>query len=207
MLSHVSRENEISPLAARRGDAATPEFNSQPKPIADFVSLPDFPKCALGEHLDIGGFTGVLIEIVNQSLKFKSPEGATRSFNIHRLRVLYGPAIRPEPILVSEPVAPRKETVVQKPVAEKVAPVKPKRVFIAEPDYTAPAKPIQDFAGLAQFPACVYGVHVDVVGFTGVVVEIINQSLKVRSEDGITRSYNAGALKSLYGTAVAARSN
>jgi hypothetical protein len=67
-----------------------------PTPIAEFAGLADFPECALGQLIDIGGFSGVLVNIVNQSIKVRSAEGRTQSFNTYRLRVLYGPGIPPE---------------------------------------------------------------------------------------------------------------
>jgi hypothetical protein len=42
------------------------------------------------------------------------------------------------------------------------------------------------------------GRHVDVSGFKGVVVEILKQSLKVRSVEGLSRSYNAPLLQQLH---------
>ena len=40
---------------------------------------------------------------------------------------------------------------------------------------------------------------IEINGYTGVVVEIINGSLKIRSQEEVTRSYNAAVLKKLYG--------
>ena len=71
-------------------------FDSPPRPIAEFAGRPDFPECALGEHIDIGGYAGVLVEIVNHSIKVKSPEGIMQSFNFPRLRQIYGPDPRRE---------------------------------------------------------------------------------------------------------------
>ena len=166
-----------------------------PKPIAEFAGRADFPRCAVGEFVDIGGFAGILVEIVNQSIKVKSSEGITQSFNFNRIRTIYGPAQRPEPMEVS-PVRER-----SKPVEKEVAsaPPAPKREFIEEPDFSAPVKPITEFAGRADFPKCVYGAHIEIAGYPGVVVEIVNQSVKVRSVQGVTRSYNAPGLRKLYG--------
>ena len=49
-----------------------------------------FPKCAFGEYVDIRGYAGVVVEIVNQSLKVRSPEGSIRSYNATGLRKLFG---------------------------------------------------------------------------------------------------------------------
>lgn len=166
-----------------------------PRSIAEFAGRADFPKCAVGEFVDIGGFAGILVEIVNQSIKVKSPEGITQSFNFNRLRTLYGPAQRPEPVEIS-PVKERSKPT-EKEVA--VAPPAPKREFIEEPDFSAPVKPITEFAGRSDFPKCAYGAHIEIAGYPGVVVEIVNQSVKVRSVQGVTRSYNAPGLRKLYG--------
>ena len=41
----------------------------------------------------------------------------------------------------------------------------------------------------------------EIAEFTGIVVEIVKQSLKVRSEEGVLRSYNGPILRKLYGIA------
>jgi hypothetical protein len=51
------------------------------QPISDWVRPADFPKCAWGAHVALGGYTGVVVEIVVQSLKVLSPEGDLRSYN------------------------------------------------------------------------------------------------------------------------------
>jgi hypothetical protein len=70
---------------------------------------------------------------------------------------------------------------------------------IEEPDFSTPVKPITEFAGRPDFPKCIYGAHIEVGGFVGVVVEIVKQSIKFRSEDGLSRNYNAEGLRRLYG--------
>jgi hypothetical protein len=50
-----------------------------------------------------------------------------------------------------------------------------------------------------DFPGCVFGVFLDLHGFTGVVVEVVGRSLKVRSREGATHSYNADGLRKIYG--------
>ena len=37
-----------------------PNFDRPLTPIADLVASPDFPQCALGEFVNIGGYTGVV---------------------------------------------------------------------------------------------------------------------------------------------------
>lgn len=189
-----------------------PDFSATPKPIADFAGLPDFPRCAVGAYVDIGGFAGIVADIVNNSIKVRSPEGISQSFNFNRLRMLYGPAApKMEPLVASpEPERPPErpravERVIERPVERVVKkeepaprPV-PKREIIEEPDFSQPVKLIRDLACRADFPKCALGEHVEIVGYTGVVIEIVNQSLKVLSLEGATRSYNAMALKKLHG--------
>jgi hypothetical protein len=167
------------------------------RPIAELLEHPDFPKCAVGECVDIGGYVGIVVNVVGQSLKVRSPEGITKSFNAGGLRKLYGPRTRPGPFEELEikasserPTAPPAET----------PPPAPKREVIADPDFAKPVKNIVDLVGRADYPKCTYGEHVAIGEYVGVVVEIVNRSLKVRSSAETTRSYNADALRKLYGT-------
>src|SRR5262245_35135557 len=68
---------------------------SIPQPISEFAAREDFPQCAMGAQVDIGGYVGLVADIVHNSLKVRSPEGHTKSFNFHTLRKLYGPRIEP----------------------------------------------------------------------------------------------------------------
>jgi hypothetical protein len=88
-----------------------------------------------------------------------------------------------------------------KTVAEpsRPTPAAPPRIYIADPDFTAPVRLINDYAGRPDFPKCAYGKHVDILGYTGVVVEIVQGSLKIQSAAGAIRSYNGEVLKKLYG--------
>ena len=82
---------EQSAAPAPRRETIPPlNFNREPKPVSLFATHPDFPKCVFGEFLDIGGYTGVVVEIVKRSLKVRSKDGATRSYNEEALRKLYG---------------------------------------------------------------------------------------------------------------------
>lgn len=201
-----------------------PDFSGTPKPIADFAGLPDFPRCAVGAYVDIGGFAGIVADIVNNSIKVRSPEGISQSFNFNRLRMLYGPPAPKVEALVAgpEPERPRERPLpVERPAERPSEPViervpervperasgkeepaprpVPRREVVAEPDFSQPVKLIRELAGRADFPKCALGGHVEIVGYSGVVVEIVNQSLKVLSLEGTTRSYNAMALKKLHG--------
>ena len=159
------------------------------RPISDLVADPEFPSSAVGTRVDIKGFIGVVAGVVNNSIKVRSAEGNTVSYNFHALRRLYGPPILPEPASASlhapEPLA--------------------KGPVILEPDFDAPLVPIEALATKTDFPACALGIFVDLHGFTGVVVALVGGSLKVRSRDGATRSYNADGLRKIY--AQAARGN
>lgn len=191
--------NESGPPAPSRSVITEPDFSNPPKPIAEFVGRPDFPKCVIGENVDIGGVGGVVVEIVKQSIKVQSPDGSIQSFNFNRLRTLYGP--RPEPAEVMpyvEPTPPPARQMAPKRPAPEPPPA-PKRVFIAEPNFNAPVQQVTEFAGRADFPKCAYGAHVEIVGYVGVVVEIVKDSIKVQSQEGIIRSYNAPVLRKIHG--------
>jgi preprotein translocase subunit YajC len=167
---------------------AEPNFEAPLKPIGELVVQADYPKCLLGAHVEIGGYTGVVIELLDQSLKVKSRDGATQRFNARVLQRVYGPKIkvaeRPARATYKEPAAP----------AQPAAP----REIIMNPDYSTPVLQIVDYTTRTDFPQCTLGQHVEITGFTGVVVEIVKGSLKVKSHDGLTRSYNSQVLRKLY---------
>jgi len=95
---------------------------------------------------------------------------------------------------------PVRQTRATEVVDEAPAEVVP-RVFIAEPDFSQPAKPITEYIDREDFPKCAYGQHVEIGEFAGVVVELVKQSLKIRDADGYLRSYNGPVLRKLYGKA------
>jgi hypothetical protein len=161
-------------------------------PIAEFAGRPDYPECLRGQLIDIGGYVGVVADIVHNSIKVRSPEGMVRSFNFHTLRKLYGPRLEPEPIIASRTLPEPPES------PEPEEPITPKRQVIAEPNFDAPIQSIQAFTGRSDYPQCTLGAHIEIADYQGVVVEIVNRSLKVRSPAEITRSYNADALRKLY---------
>lgn len=178
-----------------------PDFSGEPQPIVQWTERPDFPQCALGAHVSIHGFAGVVVEIINQSLKVRSRDGVSQRFNAYRLKMLFAPPDRTKPAAEAlsmerpKPVAePRRSR--DEPEAEP-----PPRVHITNPDFSVPVRAIRTYASQPDFPQCAYGQHVDIPGYSGVVVEIVKGSLKVQSPTGTIRSYNAEALKKLYGRA------
>ena len=67
-------------------------FSAPVRAIRTYASQPDFPQCAYGQHVDIPGYQGVVVEIVRGSLKVQSPTGTIRSYNADQLKILYGRA-------------------------------------------------------------------------------------------------------------------
>lgn len=159
------------------------------QPISELVADPDFPNSALGKGVDIKGYTGVIMEVVNNSIKVRSAEGNTVSYNFNTLRRLYGPRTAP-PESPADPAPPGPP--VPKP--------QPKRDVVLEPNFDSPLVPIESLVDRPGFPGCALGVFVDLHGFTGVVVELVGHSLKVRSREGATHSYNADGLRKIYGS-------
>jgi hypothetical protein len=158
------------------------------KLISELVADPDFPNSAVGKSVDIKGYTGVVVELVKNSIKVRSAEGKTVSYNFHTLRKLYGARLAIE------------ETPAELPAASPpVSKPQPKRDVILEPNFQSPLVPIESLAKRPDFPGCTFGVHVDLHGFSGVVVELVGHSLKIRSPEGATRSYNGDGLRKIYG--------
>jgi hypothetical protein len=180
----MEAEREQFGLSGQAAGQPEPDFSRSVKPIADLVDLPDFPRCALGEHVDIGGYTGVIMAIVNKSLKVRSLEGRTKSFNAGGLRRIYGRPAAP-------PAVPALQTPESPSLVSKPAPT-------VAPDFSKPLKPIGAFVQRPDYPQCVLGEHIEIGGYAGVVVQIVNRSLKVRSQAETTRSYNADALRRLH---------
>lgn len=191
-------DQELASPAPVRITISEPDFSSTPQSISDYAGRPDFPQCALGVYLDFQGFAGVVVEIVKDSIRVRPPEGITQRFNVHRLKSLHAPSIRPEPVAMRE-ASPTEAVAAAKPAVP--TPEAPPRVYISDPDFTAPVRVIHDYAGQPDFPKCVYGKHVDIQGYAGVVVEIVKGSLKIQSAEGKTRSYNAEGMRKLYGKA------
>ena len=191
--------NETPTDSPKRDVITEPNFNSPVKLISEFAGQPDFPKCALGEHVDIGGFVGVLVAIVNQSIKVKPPEGLIQSFNIYRLKKIYGPVVPPVESNQGK-ATPESRPAPAPVIAEAVeTPEPPPREIIEEPDFNQEIKALRMFAHRPDFPKCALGEYVDIRGYAGVVVEIVNKSIKVKCPEGLTRSYNVDGLRRLFG--------
>ena len=197
----TDQDASAASLAPARKVITEPDFSGTPQLIAEWTGRADFPRCALGAYVNIHGFAGVVVEIINQSIKVLAPDGTAQRFNANRLKTLFAPPDH------SEPPPERRAMERPQPVpaasvpAEEPEPAAPARTRIADPDFTAPLRVIRAYAGEADFPECALGRHVDIAGYAGVVVEIVDGSLKVQSEAGITRSYNGAVLKKLYGRA------
>ena len=201
------QEPEATPAAPMSRVITHPDFSGTPLPIGSMTERADWPQCALGALVDIHGFEGVVIEIINQSLKVRSSERITQRFNAYRLKVLFAPPDRSHESAapISAPsvrtrAAALKSDPDSRPDAEPT-PAAPARVFIAKPDFSAPVRAIRTYASQAEFPQNAYGKHVEIPGYTGVVVEIVRGSLKVQTEEGTVRSFNVAALRKLYGKA------
>lgn len=193
----------LSPPAGGQ-DAAAPTL------IRDLTDLPDFPACTVGLNVDIGGFHGVVLEIVNRSMRVKAPEGNIQSFNTQVLKKLYGRHVRNEEpptnstSKAADPVAKVPESRTRRAATpepdDTIEPEsKPARVVIEEPDFELPVRGIREIVVEPDYPKSSFGQHIEIEQFQGVVVEIVKNSLKVRSSDGELRSYNGIVLKKLYG--------
>src|SRR5690349_23321132 len=120
---------------------ADPNTELPVSPISELVADPEFPSSAVGARVDIKGFVGVVAGVVNNSIKVRSAEGNTVSYNFHTLRRLYGPPIPPQPEPAS---APQPEPEAKEPV-------------ILEPDFSVPLVPVEALTAKADFPACALG--------------------------------------------------
>jgi hypothetical protein len=159
------------------------------KPISELVTDPEFPNSVIGEKVDIRGYIGVIMAVVHNSIKVRSAEGNTVSYNFHTLRRLYSPRVEAEPE-TAEP-------------ASAAAPESPssKTETILEPNFAVPLVPIESLVHRPDFPSCAFGAFVDLHGFSGVVVELVGRSLKIQSQEGSTRRYNGDGLRKIYGLA------
>ncbi len=194
--------HDSTPPAAPPSGPVVPDFSGTPVPIGQLTEHPEWPLNALGTFVTIHGFEGVVVDIIGQSIKVLSSERITQRFNANRLKTLFAPPDRSKPVSSYEPPKPVAAPV-QVPVATATEPESepelPKRIHITEPDFTQELRAIRTYAAENDFPQCAYGKHVDISGFSGVVVEIVRGSLKVLDQEGTLRSYNAVALRKLYG--------
>lgn len=182
--------------SCRKKPMIEPNFNAPVQPIAELVVQPDFPRSAIGAHVDIGGYTGVVVDVVNVSLRVRTPDGVTKGFNANNLKRIYGPVEKPEiPETIYPPPPPPRSS--SREPALRSPP--PPRQLITEPNFDAEVKDISTLVHKIDFPRCAFGQHVQIADYTGVVVEIVGESLKVRSKEDVTRSYNAPVLRRLYG--------
>ncbi len=173
-----------------------PDFSPPAKPIAEFARLPDFPRCTLGEHVDIGGSIGVVVDIINQSIKLRTAERTTQSFNSNRLLTLYGP--RPELVVTRTKVEESRPT--EKAQATPAQTPAPLRQVIEDPNFNGPTRSIAEFVSRPGFPQSAFGAHVEIGNYVGVVVEIVKQSsLRVRCQQGTSRNFSAEGLLKIYG--------
>ena len=157
------------------------------KLISELVTDPDFPNSAVGKKVDIKGYTGVIVGVVNNSIKVRSAEGNTVSYNFHALRRLHGPR---KGLAESAAEQAPPSSLVPQPQAE--------RQVVLEPSFRSPLVSIESMVHRPDFPGCALGVFIDLHGFTGVVVELVGRSLKVRSREGSTRRYNGDGLRKIY---------
>ena len=193
------QESGAAPSTLARKVITEPDFSGTSQPIGQWTERADFPQCALGAYVSIHGFAGVLVEIINQSIKVVAPDGKSQRFNAYRLKTLFAPPERTKPTPQTLSMERPKFVAEPKPVDDEPEPEPLARVHISEPDFSAPVRAIRTYANQPDFPQCAYGKHVDIPGYQGVVVEIVRGSLKVQSPTGTIRSYNADQLKKLYG--------
>lgn len=192
-------DNEAETSTPEQKNADNPDFSGTPDPIAEWTQRPNFPQCALGAYVSIRGFEGVVVEIIGQSMRILSADGIKQRFNGDRLKTLFAPRERPK--VTPEPKAPpaKKQAEPDDDDEEEEEDSVPAREYIANPDFTAPVSAIGDYANQPDFPKCAYGKHVSIAEYVGVVVEIVNASMRVQCESGGIRRFNAPVLKKLYG--------
>lgn len=195
---HETTPASTPTVTSARKVITTPDFSGTPQPIGPLTERADWPQGALGVFVSIHGFEGVVVEIINQSIKVLSADRITQRFNVHRLKALFAPPDRSRPLSVPERSTPVVST---ESTPTEPEPAEPARIHITTPDFSAPVRAIRTYASQPDFPECAYGKHVEIPGYSGVVVEIVKGSLKVQSAEGPIRSFNVGVLKKLYGRA------
>ncbi len=196
MQNTIADQSTPEQPAASPAAPLVPNFDRPAKDIAEFVNLPEFPQNTLGEFVEIRGYAGVVIEIVKQSLKVKSPDGITMSYNMHGLKKIYGKSAPPPEPPPSEP-APAAAPAISS-FTQTATPWSKPATVITEPNFDQPIKAMRVFAGRRDFPDCALGEYVDIRGYAGVVVSIVDATLEVKAPDGNTRSYGAVGLRKLF---------
>jgi hypothetical protein len=168
-------------------------------PISELVARADFPQGVVGEVVDIGGYIGTVVEVLHNSIRVRLPEGVTRGFNIYTLRKLYGPRPEPEmgPYPDAEATSPAPGAATKRTEEEPEPEADPE---LPNPDFNREPKPISLVVTQSGFPTTALGEMIDISGYVGVVVQVLNQSMKVRSREGTSRRYNAETLRKLHGT-------
>ena len=81
----------FSILDFRRGspEIENPDFSQDLKPISELIAQENFPAGALGRFVEVNGYSGVVVQILNHSLKIRSREGTSRRYNADTLRRLH----------------------------------------------------------------------------------------------------------------------
>jgi hypothetical protein len=200
--ANLAPSNDASDSAPAGNPNRTPEAADGavlPIPIGQLTERPDWPQCALGVFVSINGVEGVVSEIINQSIKVLTADRTTQRFNAGRLRTLFAPPERTKPPAIVPAPEETKVKARTLPPAETVADEPPRRNRITEPDFVAPLRPIRSYASQIDFPQCAFGKHVDIRGYSGVVIEIVDGSLKIQTQAGSVRSFNGAMLRKIYG--------
>jgi hypothetical protein len=179
-----TRIGSMADITERENSAAGTNSERSPKLIGALAAREDYPQCALGEWVDIGGVEGEIFDIVGNSLKLRTSEGVARSFNYHTLKKLYGPVVHIGP-------TPRYQEEEPPPASAPVS------YEIPDPNFDQEVRSVNEFMAVPDFPKTTLGKLIEVNGYVGVVVEIQGQSMKLRSRNGTSRKYNGAVLRKL----------
>ena len=74
----------------------------------------------------------------------------------------------------------------------------PEQKIVTNPDFSGTPTPIAEWTQRPDFPQCALGAYVSIRGFEGVVVEIIGQSMRIVSTEGVKQRFNGDRLKTLF---------
>ncbi len=195
------RDTPFFPTPKR--EAPILDFTGTSVPIGEMTERTDWPQCSLGLFVSINGFDGIVTDIIGHSIKVIAADKTTQRFNAGRLRTLFAPPERTKPAAIPQTTRLdeiSKTLISEETIVEESRVVRPVRERILEPDFVAPLRPIRQYATQLDFPKCAFGKHVDIRGYSGVVVEIVDGSLKVQTKEGNVRSFNGAMLRKIYGT-------